>query len=58
MGQILWARGQREQAIESYRASIALNPQNPTTAWYLGFALVTVGRNDEALPLSCFCGNA
>ena len=54
MGQTLWAQGQREQAIESYRASIALNPQNPTTAWYLGFALVTVGRNDEALPYLVF----
>ena len=50
MGQVCWARGDRDRAIEYYFESYQLNPTDPGTAWYLGSALAAVGRDEEARP--------
>jgi tetratricopeptide (TPR) repeat protein len=50
MGQVYWAYGNRDRAIEYYAKSYQLNPAEPAAAWYLGSALVAVGRDEEARP--------
>ena len=49
LGCLLWADGEREQAIESIRQALRLKPENRLYLLNLGYYLEAAGRDDEAI---------
>lgn len=50
MGRVYQARGDWNRAIEEYREAVVRNPNDPYSAWYLGYALYHQGLYSEAHP--------
>jgi tetratricopeptide (TPR) repeat protein len=51
LGQVFLDQGNREEAAESYRRALALNPREVTAAYNLGLILLQEGNPAEAAPL-------
>ncbi len=49
-GQTAWALTDREGALQDYFQAYQLNPAETLVAWYLGSALTSMGRGEEACP--------
>ncbi len=49
LGNLLWRGGRRDEAIDSYRKAIAIDPDLATARYNLGCALLEKGATDEAV---------
>jgi len=51
IGWILFHARRYDEAIHELRSELAVQPDQPTVLWYLGFALIAKGQPEEAIPV-------
>jgi TolB-like protein/DNA-binding winged helix-turn-helix (wHTH) protein/Tfp pilus assembly protein PilF len=51
IGWILFHSRQYDEAIRELRSAVALHPDDASTYWFLGFALIANGEPDKAIPV-------
>jgi tetratricopeptide (TPR) repeat protein len=51
IGWILFHARRYDEAIHELRSDLAVQPDQPTVLWYLGFALIAKGQPEEAIPV-------
>jgi pentatricopeptide repeat protein len=51
IGWILFHSRQYDEAIRELRSAVALHPDDASTYWFLGFAVIANGQPDKAIPV-------